>query len=128
MAQSETAASFDGLKVFVVEDEAIIAMMLEDILMDLGCTVIGPALGIQQAKDIIAANETPSAAILDVNVAGQPVYPVAEILAEKGVPLIFATGYGAAGLAENWRGRVTVQKPYTQDDIIRALRAATPAG
>jgi CheY-like chemotaxis protein len=113
-----------GLKVFVVEDEAMIAMMLEDILLDMGCTVLGPSFGIDQAIALIESGDHPDVAILDVNVAGQTVYPVAELLAARGVPLIFATGYGSVGLAEAWRSRITVQKPYAQDDIERALRAA----
>lgn len=117
-------SALSGLKVFVVEDEAIIAMMLEDMLTDLGCSVIGPCTGLKQAHEMLAGSETPGAAILDVNVGGEQVYPVATALAERGVPLVFATGYGSVGLAESWRGRVTVQKPYTQDDIVRALGAA----
>lgn len=113
-----------GLKVFVVEDEAIIAMMLEDMLMDMGCTVLGPSGGIEQAISLIESGDHPDVAILDVNVAGQTIYPVAELLAARDVPLIFATGYGSVGLAEAWRSRITVQKPYAQHDIERALRAA----
>lgn len=125
MTKSEISLS--GLKVFVVEDEAIIAMMLEDMLMDLGCSVIGPCTGLKQAHEMLAGTDTPGAAILDVNVGGEQVYPVATALAERGVPLVFATGYGSVGLAESWRNRVTVQKPYTQDDIVRALNAAIAA-
>ena len=113
-----------GLKVFVVEDEAIIAMMLEDMLMDMGCTVMGPSGAIDQAISLIQTGEQPDVAILDVNVAGKHIYPVAELLAASNVPLVFATGYGSVGLAEAWRSRITVQKPYTQHDIERALRAA----
>ncbi len=120
-------AALNGLKVFVVEDEAIIAMMLEDMLLDLGCSVIGPCTGLKQAHQVLASSETPGAAILDVNVGGEQVYPVASALAARGVPLVFATGYGSVGLADDWRDRVTVQKPYTQDDISRALGAAIAA-
>lgn len=119
------AEALQGLSVFVVEDEAIIAMMLEDMLTDLGCRVVGPCTNLKQAHETLAETETPQAAILDVNVGGEQVYPVAMALAARGVPLVFATGYGSAGLAEAWRDRVTVQKPYTQDDIVRALGAAT---
>jgi len=124
MRRMKTPEVLLGLKVFVVEDEAIIAMMLEDMLTDLGCSVIGPCTGMKQAQEMLAGSETPNVAILDVNVGGEQVYPVASVLAERGVPLVFATGYGSVGLAEQWRSRVTVQKPYTQDDIARALDAA----
>ncbi len=122
-----TTDKLQGLKVFVVEDEAIIAMMLEDMLSDLGCNVIGPCTGLKQAHEMLAGAETPNVAILDVNVGGEQVYPVATALKERGVPLVFATGYGSVGLAEVWRACVTVQKPYTQDDIVRALGMAVGA-
>lgn len=122
-----TPETLQGLTVFVVEDEAIIAMMLEDMLLDLGCSVIGPCTNLAQAHDMLTRPETPHVAILDVNVGGEQVYPVASALSERGVPLVFATGYGSVGLSDAWRKHVTVQKPYTQDDIVRAVSAAVEA-
>jgi CheY-like chemotaxis protein len=111
----------EGRKVLVVEDESLVAMLLETMLEDMGCTVFGTAARVPDALEMIAGDDLPDAALLDVNVAGQTVYPVAEILDRKGVPLVFSTGYGQAGLAEAWEGRPTVQKPYTEAMIQQAL-------
>ena len=63
-------------------------------------------------------------AILDVNLGGQPIFPVAEALSRRGTPFAFATGYGAAGLPEQWRDRLTLQKPFSTADIEAALASA----
>lgn len=112
-----------GKRILVVEDEAIVAMLLEDMLADLGCQTVGPAMTLNEANGLIAESEI-DAAILDVNVGGERVYPLAVTLTARNVPLVFATGYGEGGLEESWRGRTTVQKPYTEADIVRALKAA----
>jgi CheY-like chemotaxis protein len=111
----------EGRKVLVVEDESLVAMLLETMLEDMGCKVFGTAARVDEALDMIAGEARPDAALLDVNVAGQTVYPVAEALDRKGVPLVFSTGYGQGGLAEGWEGRPTVQKPYTEAMIRDAL-------
>lgn len=111
----------EGRRVLVVEDESLVAMLLETMLEDMGCTVFGTAARIEDALEMIAGDARPDAALLDVNVAGQTVYPVAEALDRKGVPLVFSTGYGQGGLAAGWEGRPTVQKPYTEAMIRDAL-------
>ena len=111
----------EGRKDLVVEDESLVAMLLETMLEDMGCTVFGTAARVEDALTLIAGDTRPDAALLDVNVAGQTVYPVAEALDRKGVPLVFSTGYGQGGLAEGWEGRPTVQKPYTEAMIRDAL-------
>ena len=122
MTDDKTGPSLDGKRVLVVEDEAAIAMLLEDMLLDFGCEIVGPAARLATALDL-AQRETFDIAILDVNVAGEPIYPVAEALVEKGVPLIFSTGYGGAGIKVPFRGRPVVQKPFSQSDLKRTLLA-----
>src|SRR5215213_11656681 len=78
------SGELSGLRVLVVEDEAAISLLLEDMLLDFGCEVIGPAARLAAALDAVE-RETVDLAILDVNVAGEPIYPVAETLARKGV-------------------------------------------
>jgi CheY-like chemotaxis protein len=112
-----------GQRVFIVEDETLVLFNLEDILNELGCIVIGQAMRLQEAESQAASIESPDCAILDVNIGGKPIFPVAEILARRGVPLIFATGYGAGGLPEEWQNHPVVVKPYTRDDVGRALEA-----
>ena len=110
-----------GRRVLIVEDESLVAMLLETILEDLGCVPVGPVStvdeGIEKARDA----ETLDVALLDVNVAGREVFPVAEILAARGVPVVFSTGYGEAGLPEKWRGARALQKPFSEQAVRDAL-------
>ena len=112
-----------GLRVIVVEDETLVAILLEDMLADLGCEVLWTAHRVPRALDLVAQS-APDAAVLDVNIAGDEVYPVAEALAGRNIPFVFATGYGARGLKESWRGRPTVQKPFQAEHLSRCLLTA----
>ena len=117
----------DGLKgrrVLVVEDEMMIAMLVEDMLADLGCSVVGPAHGLQAAMALAEDSTDLDAALLDVNLAGQPVFAVADVLRSRNVPIIFCTGYGDAGLREADRGAPVLQKPYRARDLAETLATA----
>lgn len=105
----------------MVEDETLVLFNLEDILSELGCTILGQAMNLAEAKRLALEVEVPDAAILDVNIGGTMVFPAAQILAERGVPILFATGYGREGLPEEWQDRPVIVKPYTQYDVARAL-------
>ncbi|PVE22705.1 hypothetical protein DC522_19765 [Microvirga sp. KLBC 81] len=109
-----------GLRILVVEDEAAISLLLEDMLLDFGCEVIGPAARLSTALDAVAREQV-DLAILDVNVAGEPIYPVAEALAERSVPFVFSTGYGSAGIRDSFRDRPVLQKPFAQHDLKQKL-------
>ncbi|OYX36404.1 MAG: hypothetical protein B7Y99_01265 [Caulobacterales bacterium 32-69-10] len=125
---SDPAEKLQGLRVLVVEDEALVSMLLEDMLADHGCEVAGAASRISQALEMIAdAAVVFDAAILDVNLGGEPIFPVAEALAAQGTPFVFATGYGAGGLPDAWRSRPTLQKPFSHDDVGKALAVAVSA-
>ncbi len=113
-----------GRRVLVVEDETMIAMLVEDMLADLGCAVVGPAHGLDAALALAAGEETIDAAVLDVNLSGRPVFPVADALRARGVPTIFATGYGESGLREADAGATVLQKPFRAADLARALGEA----
>ncbi|HEY4584914.1 MAG TPA: response regulator [Brevundimonas sp.] len=115
---------FAGRRVLIVEDESLVAMLLETILADLGCDVVGPESNIEDGLTAVADVAGLDAALLDVNVAGREIFPVAEALKAKGVPFVFSTGYGEAGLPEHWRGNPTVQKPFTEGAIREALMTA----
>jgi CheY-like chemotaxis protein len=114
----------EGRRVLVVEDETMIAMLVEDMLGDLGCAVVGPAHGLDAALALAEGGGAIDAALLDVNLAGQPVFPLADALRAKGVPLIFSTGYGETGLREVDAGAPVLQKPFKIADLARALEAA----
>jgi CheY-like chemotaxis protein len=111
------------LRVLVVEDEVAISLLLEDMLLDLGCEVVGPA-GRLSAATALAEQEEIDLAILDVNVAGEPIYPLVDALAKKGVPFVFSTGYGSSGIQERYRNRPVLQKPFGQNDLARLLASA----
>jgi CheY-like chemotaxis protein len=114
--------------VFVVEDEALVALNLEDMLADLGCTVLGPAMKIEAAEGMIAAGIDADLDILDVNIGGRPIYPIAEKLIERSMPIVFATGYGRSGLPEEWRDRPVLQKPYAMAELAECIaRFSGPA-
>ncbi len=118
-------AALQGLRVLVVDDETLVAMLLEDMLSDLGCTVAGVASRVPQAMTM--ARELDGGfdvAVLDVNVAGESIAPVAALLVEQGKAIVFATGYGESGVPEAFRGRPTLQKPFGTTDVTRALKAA----
>ena len=129
---SEAAAGSDGplagVRVLLVEDETLVAMLLEDMVTDLGGTVVGSASRLGRALEIVADPATTiDLAVLDVNLGGEEAFPVATRLAERGVPFVFSTGYGNAGLPPDWRSRPTLQKPFTQEQVTRVLRGALDA-
>jgi CheY-like chemotaxis protein len=109
------------LRVLVVEDEALIAMMIEDQLIDLGFDVVGPAATAAQAI-ALCENEMIDGAILDINLgAGQRSDSVAELLTEKQIPFVFVTGYGEAGVDRRFSGSGVLQKPFTQQELQKLL-------
>ena len=114
----------NGRRVLVVEDESLVAMLLETILEDMGCTPVGPASNIDDGAAMARDTTELDAALLDVNVAGRQVFPVAEALKARGVPFVFSTGYGEGGLPDEWRGNPTIQKPFTEAAVRDALMKA----
>ena len=118
-----------GKRVLLVEDEALVAMLVEDMLADEGCEVAATASRLGDALALAADTSLLiDIAILDVNLAGEPVFAVAEALARRGVPFAFATGYGAGGLPESWRNRPTLQKPFTAADVHAVLKQIVAEG
>ena len=117
-----------GRRILVVEDESLVAMLLETILDDLGCETVGPVSSVAEALDVVAARDDLDGGLLDVNVAGVEVFPVAASLEARGLPFVFSTGYGEGGLPDEWKGRITLQKPFTEaaveDALARALSQA----
>lgn len=113
-------------RILIVEDESLVAMLLETILEDMGCVTVGPIANIDDALALLASDEaeTLDGALLDVNVAGREVFPVADVLKARGVPFVFSTGYGQGGLPDEWRTHATIQKPFTEAAVEQALMAA----
>jgi DNA-binding NtrC family response regulator len=123
----QQGGSTKGARVLVVEDEAMIRMLLEDMLGELGFTVAAQAARVEEALE--AANTVAfDVAILDVNLNGQTIVPVAEALDARGMPFVFATGYGELNLPEAFRNRPTLKKPFQMDGLVRTLELALGGG
>ena len=123
MGPSETTPgefNLQGRRILVVEDEVLIGMMLQDMLSDFGCEVVGPIIRLAPALEA-AQQEQVDLAILDVNLAGESVFPVADALQSRKVPIIFSTGYGTSDLAGQYKEFPTLAKPYDVDDLRRVL-------
>ena len=117
-----------GGSVFLVEDEVMIRMMVVDMLAELGYRGVAEAGDINEAIKLAKSTEF-DVAILDVNVNGKVISPVAELIEARNRPFIFATGYGSSGLPEQYRDRPALQKPFQLETLGRmidsALRSAT---
>src|SRR5271170_992258 len=116
-----------GRRIFVVEDETMIRMLLEDMLSDIGYTMTAEAGSLDEAIDLASRAEF-DIAILDVNLNGRPITPVAEILVRRGRPFVFATGYGQHGVPDAFRAYPTLQKPFQSEALMSALRAVATKG
>jgi CheY-like chemotaxis protein len=109
--------------VLVVEDEMMIAMLIEDMLSEFGCKLVGPATSVPRALDLIGKEQV-EIAVLDLNLDGQDTYAIAEALQRKNVPFVFATGYGSTGLRKEYGNRPVLQKPFQAKDLEIALAEA----
>ena len=103
----------------------LIGMLLEDMLAEMGHEVVAVVPRVNEALATVQ-QEAFDVAILDVHLGGQSAFPVAEALIDRGIPFVFATGYGERGLPEKYRGRPILQKPFAKDDLERILKSLTP--
>jgi CheY-like chemotaxis protein len=103
-------------RVLLVEDEMLVAWLLEDMLADLGYAIVGPASSVNQALAMIDA-EAIDAAVLDVNLNGQMSYPIADVLAARSVPFVFSTGYDKDTLLDGYRIFPVLQKPFHRSQL-----------
>lgn len=108
-----------GQCILVVEDEMLLAMMLEDMLTDLGYRVVKASRAARAST--LVATAAIDCAILDVNLNGETSYSVANELRQRDVPFVFATGYGAGGLHADYHGSPMLSKPFSQDELGRVL-------
>jgi CheY-like chemotaxis protein len=112
-----------GCSVFLVEDEVMIRMMVADMLEELGYSVAAEAGEIGEAVKLAQSTEF-DLAILDVNVNGKVITPVAELIKARNRPFIFATGYGSSGLPEEYRDRPALQKPFQLETLAQMINSA----
>jgi len=126
---TDSSQSLKGTRVLLIEDEALVAMLVEDMLADQGCSVVATGARLEEAllhaKDV---NLQFDVALVDLNLAGESTFAVASALAERNIPFAFSTGYGVNGLPPEWRDRPTLQKPFTSEDMARVLGKALGHG
>ena len=115
-----TNGSVSGKRLLLVEDEALVGMMMKDSLTELGFSVIGPFSRIADAMQA-AREETFQAAILDINVKGEMIYDLADAIAARDIPLIFVTGYGSEAIEERFKTVPVLQKPVDRTALERVL-------
>jgi CheY-like chemotaxis protein len=116
---------FAGFRMLVVEDEALIGMLIEDFLSDLGFTVVEVAGTLARGLEVATAAERPiDGAILDVNLGMEKVFPIADVLVDRGIPFVFATGYGVQGLVPRYAGYPVIAKPFRLEPFRQFLLAA----
>ena len=113
-------------RVLFVEDEAVVSIMIEDMLLDLGVEVVGPAARLDQAL-ALAREADVEAALLDINIGGHFTYEVADILSGRGIPVIFSTGYGSSALPDRFRSHPILYKPFDRNSFKAAVEAALAA-
>ncbi len=116
-----------GRQILVVEDEYYLAIDLEQMLSDLGVGVVGPVPSVKAALALMDATPRLDGAILDVNLGGEQVFPVADRLSARGVPFLFATGYGRQDIPERFAQIACIYKPVEPSSIARALQQALAA-
>lgn len=119
----ETNASrqgLQGLRVLVVEDSPVVAPYVQDLLTDLGCTVVGPATNMASAREL-ATDEEFDAAIVDLHIRGDKVFAICDILEARGVPFVITSGYADWTMPDKWQDRPRLAKPYTVDTLQEAI-------
>jgi CheY-like chemotaxis protein len=124
MSSEEHAdAVFSGLRVFVAEDEFAVLLLIEDMLATLGCTIAASASTLAAAQQKVETCDV-DVAVLDINLAGQRIYPVAAVFKRRQVPIVFCTGYGLPGIEPAWADYPIVQKPFAAAQLARGLAKA----
>ncbi|WP_336355093.1 response regulator [Pseudomonas granadensis] len=108
--------SIKGIKVLLVEDEGAIAMLIEEMLEEWECTVVASVARLAEALQAASVVDV-DLAILDVNLAGERVFPAARTLRARNIPFLFSTGYGASGLPEEFADCPVLHKPFSDADL-----------
>lgn len=113
-----------GLRVLVVEDDPLMFMAIEDILVGEGYIVIGPISSVDSAVDAVQMIDHYDIALLDVNLAGDSIDPVAHLIQQRGIPFVFSTGYDCTSILNRWPTALAVQKPWWPETLLNTLAIA----
>ena len=118
--EAKSATPLEGMRVLIVEDEYLLALLLEDELGSAGCALVESVSNLEKARAAVSRAEF-DVALLDINLAGELVYPFADELAARGVAFVFLSGYGVANFPERFRDRPRVAKPYEFSELVRQI-------
>lgn len=113
-----------GLRVLVVEDDMLLFMAIEDILVSDGYVVVGPVRSVDAAIDAVQLPDHFDVALLDVNIAGEAIDPVAHLLQQRGIPFVFSTGYDCTNILNRWPSALAIQKPWWPETLLNTLAVA----
>ena len=114
--------SLQGRRILVVEDSPVVAPFTADVLGELGCTVVGPAPNMAAARQLLEEGSF-DAAIMDVHIRGERVFPLLEVLEAQDVPFVISSGYADWAMPDKWQDRPRLQKPYTMDQVEEVLKS-----
>jgi CheY-like chemotaxis protein len=117
---AQVTADLAGRRILLVEDSPVVGPFTADLLADLGCEVVGPAPSMAAARELIEGDAF-DAAIMDVHIRGERVFPLCEMLEAKGVPFVLTSGYADWTMADKWQDRPRLRKPYRIHDERSAL-------
>ncbi len=117
---AQVTADLAGRRILLVEDSPVVGPFTADLLADLGCEVVGPAPSMAAARELIEGDAF-DAAIMDVHIRGERVFPLCEMLEAKGVPFVLTSGYADWTMPDKWQDRPRLQKPYRIHDVRSAL-------
>ena len=121
MTENLPAPDLSGVRILVVEDTLLIAELITEHLQDEGCDVIGPASRVARAL-ALAAREPLDGALLDINLHGEPCFPIADVLVERGVPIAFLTGYGDSAVPPTYKTVPRLSKPFQLDELTELIK------
>lgn len=114
----------NNIRVLVVEDDLLMFMAIEDLLLDEDYIVVGPVQSLEAAIDAVQDTDSYDIALLDVNLAGETIDPVAQIVQQRGIPVIFSTGYDSETILNRWPWAMVVQKPWRPEYLLNTLALA----
>jgi len=117
-AESELA----GLHIMIVEDMGLVAEELRVLLADLGCHIVGVVSRLDEVVKLAKTTERLDGVLLDLNLSGEPAYPVAEILHERGIPLIIMSGYSTGHIRDDCVSDAHLQKPFSPNDLVAMMQ------
>jgi CheY-like chemotaxis protein len=118
----QSSANLAGKRILIVEDSPVVGPFTADLLEELGCITVGPAPNMAVGRHLIESEKI-DAALMDMHIRGERVFPLCEALAAKAVPFVLTSGYADWNMPEKWQDRPRLQKPYTLGEVEEALNA-----